>query len=114
MAMLHYFSSSPRGINLPNPTGPLSSTILSLAIEEANAAVRATAEEQGINKRKSGPYLKLSGDIRAQIGKYAGENGVSVAATHFTKVIGTSISVSAVHDCKKAYCKELSRKRKAD
>ena len=102
------------GINLPNPTGPLSSTIPSPAIEEANAAVRATAEEQGVNKRKRGPYLTLSDNIRAQIGKYAGEHGVSAAARHFTKVIGKPISVSTVYDCKKAYCKELSRKRKAD
>ena len=43
MALLRCFSSSPRGINLPNPTVPLSSTIPSSAIEEANAAVRATA-----------------------------------------------------------------------
>ena len=114
MALLCYFSSSPWGINLPNPTGLLSSTIPSPAIKEANAAVQATAEEQGVNKRKRGPYLKLSGNIRAQIGKDAGEHGVSVAARHFTKVIGKLISVSTVYDCKKAYCKELSRNRKAD
>ena len=97
-----------------NLTGPLSSTIPSPAIEEANAAARATAEVQGVSKRKRGPYLKLSDNIRAQIGKYAGEHGVSVAARRFTKVIGKLKSVSMVYDCKKAYCKELSMKRKAD
>ena len=48
------------------------------------------------------------------MGKYAGKHGVSAAARHFTKVTEKSISVSTIFDCNKAYCKELSRKRKGD
>ena len=115
MALLHYLLSSPRGINR-NPTGPLSSTIMSPAIKEANAAVQATAEKQGVNKQKRGPYLKLSDNVRPPSTSTLENMGLVRHQDNSRrwKVIEKSISVSMGYDYKKAYCKELSWKGTAD
>ena len=81
---------APWGIHLPNPTWQLSSIIPLPAIKEANTAIRATVEEQGVNKWKRGPCLKLSNKIRAQIGKYTCRRGASMTGRLFTKAIGRS------------------------
>ena len=65
MSLYRYFKT--QGRELPNPSGPLSSSVSSAAIEEANAAVSATC-----TKEKRGPYQTLSDETRAKIGKYAG------------------------------------------
>ena len=87
MTLLRYFQKSSRGY-LSDPTGLLSSSLSSSAIEEANTAVSNVRElEQGtVSKRKKGPYLKLNDETQARIGKYAGEHGDSAAAKHFTKL----------------------------
>ena len=51
MPLYRYFKT--QGRELPNPSGPLSSSVSSAAIEEANAAVSATC-----TKEKRGPYQK--------------------------------------------------------
>ena len=53
---------------LPSPTGPLSSSLAPLAIEEANAAVTSVREEAAA--KKCGHYHHLSASVRAAIGKY--------------------------------------------
>ena len=107
MSLYRYFKT--QGRELPNPSGPLSSSVSFAAIEEANAAVSATC-----TKEKRGPNQTLSDETRAKIGKYASEIGDSAAARHFSTVLSKSISRTTVHGLKKAYYQELSRKRKAE
>ena len=84
--------------------------MLSSAIEEANAVV--TSAQQEATKAKRGPYLKLSNELKAKIWKYASENGNSVAARHFSKVLGKELNPSTIRGLK-VYLEEMSRKRKA-
>ena len=56
-------------ISLPNPTGPLSEReVASATIEEANKEVTVVIAGTG-GKRQ--PYLKLTDEQRATIGRYA-------------------------------------------
>ena len=103
MSLYRYFKT--QGRELPNPSGPLSSSVSSAAIEEANAAVSATC-----TKEKRAPYQTLNDETRAKIGKYASENGDSAAARHFSTILSKSISRTTVHGLKKASYQELSRK----
>ena len=107
MSLYRYFKT--QGRELPNPSGPLSSSVSSAAIEEADAPLSATCM-----KEKRGPYQKLSNETRAKIGKYASENGDSAAARHFSTVLSKPISRTTVHGLKKTYDQELSRKRKTE
>lgn len=70
LSLLRYFKSCRKDscqISLPNSTGPLSKKVDSAAIEEANKEVTAVIGNTG-GKRK--PYLKLTDEQRATIGKY--------------------------------------------
>ena len=72
LALLQYVQVLPRPGRLPDPTGPLSSTLPSSAIKETNAAVssiREAGEEPPNGKR--GHYHKLSDRMLAAIWKYA-------------------------------------------
>ena len=116
MALLRYMTVLPRrNAELPDPAGPLSSSVPSMAIEQANAAVaRVRQDEAGKTNAKGGPYIKLNDEMRAKIGKYASENGDTAAARHFSKVLGKALNRSTVRGMKKCYPQELSRKRKAE
>lgn len=59
-------------------------------------------------------YLKLSDEIGAKIGKYSCENGDSVAARHFMRVLGKPINCSTACGLKKTYLQELSCRRRAE
>ena len=102
MALLKYFhvilrtGESPVGSSgdktssgLPDPTGPLSSAVPSSSIVAANEAVAHV--HQAVGQKKRGPYLKISNENKAKIGKYASENGQSSAVRHFSKVQTSSI-----------------------
>ena len=71
MALLHYMMDLPlRNAELPDPTGPLSSSLPSTAIEEANMAItHVRQDEEQKTNAKRGPYIKLSDEMRANIGK---------------------------------------------
>ena len=97
MALLKYFHAVPRSSdtsdcrtgqystdNLPDPAGPLSSDLPPSVIAAANDAVASAC--QTTRQKKRGPYVKLSSEVKAKIGKYASENGDSSAARHFSKV----------------------------
>ena len=75
MSLHRYFNTQDH--QLPNPSGPLSSSVSSAAIEEANAAVAAVNTSRSSSatctKEKQGPYQKLSHETRAKIGIYASE-----------------------------------------
>ena len=81
--LLRYFKPCRKDscqISLPNPTGPLSEKVDSATIEEANK--EATAVIVGTGGKRQ-PYLKLTDEQQATIGRYAAEHGTVNAICHF-------------------------------
>ena len=74
---------------LPDPNGDLSAIILPSPIREANKEVAMAMEATKDRKRK--PYKKISDSLRAQIGRYALENGNAAAMRRFTKEFDISL-----------------------
>ena len=65
MALLHYMTVLPqRNAELPDPAGPLLSSLPSMAIEQANVAI-THAQQYKIEKMnaKRGPYIMLSDEF---------------------------------------------------
>ena len=87
---------------LPDPAGPLLSSLQLTAIEQANMAItRVCQDEAEMMNAKRGPYLKLSDKMTAKIIKYASENGDTLAARHFSNVLGKVLNRSTVPGMKK-------------
>ena len=101
IALLKYLCKT-NSDQLPNPFGPLSSSIPSQTIAESNKQIREVLQKD----KKRGEYNKLSPEEKAVIGKYASENGVSKAVRHFQD------KDSSVRDWKKLYEKELKERCK--
>ena len=80
MDLLRYFQPV-RGDALPDPKGPLSTTIPRQAMAEANKRVQEVAIVKASKKR--GSYGHFDAKTRAAIGKYSCENGVVVAARYY-------------------------------
>ena len=110
--ILHYYQPTSQSDSLPVPHSPLARVIPSAAIESANREVQAVLDEA--KSRKRGPYRKFSPKKRAEIGKFAVENGVLAAARKYSKVFGKPINESTVRQFKQAYLKERSRKRRTE
>ena len=88
MALLRYLQFRD---SLPDPRGPLSSTIPAQAIAEANHEVQE-ATSIGSKKTERGPYKQYSTSVRAEIGKYASHHGVAAAARYFSKKLNCRVS----------------------
>ena len=75
---------------LPNRTGPLSSSLdPASAIEERLTPSRVTSVREEAAAKKRGHYHHHFGaSVRAAMGKYASENGNSAAARHFSQLVG--------------------------
>ena len=71
---------------LPDPNGPLSSTIHAAAIRDANNAhTRSSQQIQGGERKWSrGSYVKLTPVQQAHIAKYALANGNKASASTLT------------------------------
>ena len=138
MALLKYLRNKD---GLPDPRGSLSDVIPARTSSIANEAVREEIEASSSKKRRgpykryvpvyslvvTGEifeiYLRLiyihsllylyryDSKMRASIGKYASRYGVSAASRKFCHVVGYRISNSTIESLKKAYIKELHRKR---
>ncbi len=67
MALLHYFQTLPRHGELPDPSGPLSSSLPPAAIEKVNVAVCINKQEDEATMLKRGPYLKLTYKIGVRL-----------------------------------------------
>ena len=76
----------------PDPNGDLSAIALAAAIREANKEVAKVMEAAKCRKRKL--YKKITDSLRAQIGRYALENGNAAAVRRFSKEFETSLSES--------------------
>ena len=60
MVLLRYMTILPqRNAELPDPAGPISSSLLSMAIEQANVAITLVRQDEC----KKGPYVMLSDEF---------------------------------------------------
>ena len=69
--------------SLPQPDGPLSSSLPPVAIKEANKSVEAVYSTQ--KKRKRGTYKKMASEQQLAIAKYAALHCNQAAVCHFSK-----------------------------
>lgn len=95
--------------NLPNPNGPLSSSISPATIKKGNEAVKSVMNRQ----RKRGNYAKFSSEQQAQIGEYASLNGNQAAVRHFSMKLGVQLKVTTIQTWKTRYLAEIARQRRA-
>ena len=109
MALLRYFK--PVNGHLPDPAGPLSADIPPPAIRQANLDVLSVEKQDASAKtRARGSYGRLTDKQRAQIGKYASENGNAAAVRRFSKELDRPLNESTVRSIKNYY-EELGKKR---
>ena len=102
MSLLRYFKASSDTTKLPNPRGPLSTTVPSSSIESANAEVKQVFEtEESSDRWKGGYYEKFSPELRFQIGKHTAENGVAAMIRFYAKKF--VLKESSVRTWKNAY-----------
>ena len=66
MALLRYLQVLPHG-QLPDPKGPLSSSLPLPVIEEANAAVTSARRQDEATEVKRGPYMKPSRELTVAV-----------------------------------------------
>ena len=115
MSILQYLKSISKPTTTPDgllcPMGSLSAVIAPAAIESANSLVREVQQQKKTVARC--PYHKLSPALRANIGKYACENGMT-AARHFSHQLEKSLNEITVRSIKKAYLIEVGQKRRSD
>ena len=112
MSLLKYFETVGRDA-LPHPQGRLSSVLSEETIQPANDYIRQHARTKKHSEKKRESYQKLSEEKKAEVGRYAAENGVGAAVRHFAKELPKSLNESTVRGMKRRYLEELSRKRKA-
>ena len=93
MDLRRYFQPI-RGDALPDPKGPLSTTIPRQAIAEANKRVQEAAIAKASKKR--GSYGHFDAKTRAAMGKYSCENGVVAAARYYSKALHRPVNESTV------------------
>ena len=95
--------------SLPQPDGPLSSSLPPVAIKEANKSVEAVYSTQ--RKRKRGTYEKLTPEQQLAVAKYAALHGNQAAVRHFSKEFEIDVKESSVRTWKTEYLNLLSRMR---
>jgi len=113
MALLKYFkrvNSKEEGGTLPDPAGPLSKTVPSTSIEEANKEETVALAERKDKKRL--PYLIVYLEQKARISKYAADQETTNAMRHFSKDF-PNLRESTVRGWKSVYLKEVSKQVKA-
>ena len=103
MALYNYFKKK-ENPTLPDEKGQLSKVVPSNYIDGANKEVTAVTKSLG----KRGPYLKLTGDKKAIIGKYAAEHGIVAAVRHFSNEF-PELKDTTVHGWKVKYLFELEK-----
>ena len=108
MSLLRYFKPS-SDTKLPDPRGPLSTTVPS-SIAAANAEVKRVIEtKENSDGQKRGHYEKFSPELRFQIGKHAAENRVAATMWFYAKKF--VLKESSVRTWKNAYTREVHSKR---
>ena len=111
MALFRYFkrdsAGSPAGTFLPDPKGPLSTTLGTGRIKAANKAVLDISSSNKLSSR--GQYQSFSPEEQASIVRYALLHGNKAAIRHFSKTLGKEIKASSLSTWKAKYEKELKR-----
>ena len=107
MSLFRYFQ--PRD-GLPDPRGALSHSLSLAAIAAANDEVVRTINQP----KKRGQYKQYSATTRAEIGKYASQNGVAKAARYFSRKFAFAVSETTVRSIRNAYIESLKRKGRGD
>lgn len=111
MALLRYLK---RVDGLPDPKGPLTSSISAQAIAEANKEVQKAMGQNSVTGKKRGSYKKYTATQRSEIGKYSCQHGAAATARHFSMKLGSKVSESTVKSIKKAYLEELRKRPRTD
>ena len=76
---------------LPDPSGPLSTSVSPAAIEDAIKAVRSATQS-----KPRGKYAKFTPKKQAAIGEYASLDSNQAAIRHFSKKLGVEMRVTLV------------------
>ena len=100
---------------MPDSRGPLSSRILPSTIAAANTEVMRVINDSSKLKsagKKRGAYNKYTPEFKANVARYAIENGNCQAAIKFSTT-GKVIDKSTVRGWVTTYKREMERKRKA-
>ena len=114
MALLRYLK---RVDGLPDPKGPLTSSIPAQAIAEANKEVQKAMDQSSVTGtcgKKRGSYKNYTATQRSEIGKYSCQHGAAATARHFSMKLGSKVSESTVKSIKKAYLEELQKRPRTD
>lgn len=106
MALYRYFKKADRC--LPDPTGPLSREIPS-SISKANEEVDAVLNRES---GKRGPYLRLTSEEKAQIGKMALENGAAATVRSYAKKF-PGLKESSIRTWRDTYRTEVRKRRRS-
>ena len=108
MALYNYFKKKENPA-LPDDKGQLSKVVPSSYIREANKEVSLATKSFS----KRGPYLKLTPEKKADIGKYAAEHGIVAAIRYFSKDFPDStLKETTVHGWKVKYLSELGKRKR--
>ena len=81
----------------------------SVAVSQPRKMVCLVPDKGNPGDRSRSEYIKLSLEIKAEIGKYASENGVAKAVRHYEDL---NVKDSSVRDWRDAYLKEVRIQRK--
>ena len=94
---MHYFKRTDKlKIAIPSKLYLLSECQLQQVNNHIQKIVEDEATTSGIGKKWLHHYNKYSAKERADIGKYASENGTMKAFRHFTKNLGKPVAKSIV------------------
>ena len=104
-----YFKISSK---LPDPNGPLSETIPSQAIKEADEIVKQSTQNDS-TKHNRGTYLKFTPTQQAPAAKYAIKNGNQAAIRRYSKEFCTEIKQNTLSTWKSKYLNEIKEHHKA-
>ena len=89
MSILKYFHPLTKKNDLPDPSGPLSEQMPSMAITSANVKIlEALKEEEEKKKRSRKPYFLLTPTKKYEIGKRVSEHGVTASIRYYNMSYG--------------------------
>lgn len=110
MALFKYFAKLNK-TNLPDTTRTLSRKVPSSAIVSANNEVKKIASSsENSESKKRGPYSKsFSRQVKAEIGRYATENGVASTLRRYVSK-HPDLKESTVRTWRNTYSQELKKR----
>ena len=101
----------PRTPFLPDPSSQPNKQLAD-AVETANMEIGDALLRQATTPvKRRGQYFHYDEEIRALIGKYANEHGVTATSRHFSDALEHSVSPTTVVSIRKAFWKQLKTER---